>query len=105
MCAVRLRTLQHASVAALLLALAVGPDVPGRGQVAPRGDELQELSHDFRGSRPLHLFLKLSGPVQTAVIKHEDGGLRITLPEKRMSNLPIAVAPRFMLCGNFEVTG
>jgi ribosomal protein S27E len=65
----------------------------------------KEIYQDFRGKRPLLSSFELVGPDLDAVVKPEEGGLRITLPGTWNTNRFVEVAATFVLSGDFEVTG
>ena len=93
---------------AVLVALAaLGPCLFFFLQAAPPPSQpiANEFYCDFRGRQPLPSNFTLLGPDAGEVIKHEEKGLRISLPAKRRSNSPVGVTTTFAVAGDFEITG
>src|SRR5262245_11651807 len=64
-----------------------------------------DFFHDFRDGKPLTEKLTLFGVDAEEYVKPEVGGLRITPPPDGKQTFGWGVAGRFMLSGDFEVTG
>ena len=64
-----------------------------------------DFHHDFRDGKPLPEKLTLFGVNAEEYVKPDVGGLRITPPPDGRQTFGWGVAGRFMLSGDFEVTG
>jgi DNA-directed RNA polymerase subunit RPC12/RpoP len=64
-----------------------------------------EFYQDFRNNKPMLPEFHLFGPDRDDVATFEPAGLRITLPKTRNNNQPLSVGAKFVINGDFEITG
>jgi Protein of unknown function (DUF1583) len=63
-----------------------------------------EFHQDFRGGKFDSKMLKLVGADARELVKAEEDGLNIRIPAGLNKPMPVGVAPRFRIHGDFEIT-
>jgi len=82
---------------ALLLAL-----LPAAALAQQPGQK--EFFQDFRGDKAISDYLKFIGPNAETIAKHDDAGLRITIPPEQLARETVGLRSTFGLKGDFEIT-